>query len=385
MIVPTDRAAGPVRSGSSAVGDGVVTTLAGVMAPTGRGSSSRAARRSAPPRWAAFLAVCGVGLSACTASTSSGEPSPTAGPPAWSSASAPAAPTSAEADGSFAVHAVDLAADAPDEASGLLTLPGTAASGVPGRYLTVDDDDGPLELVAIDEAGAVVGRTRIAEVEAVNPEALALGPCPAGTCVYIGDIGFTQRRTIVVHRLPLDQVVADGTAAEPARATVPVESWRFRWPDDAQDAEGMLIEPDGSVLLVDKPSRKRQAEPTRLYRGPAGGGDLQVLTEFTLPAPTAPLRTLVTGNVVTDAAADDRRVLLLTYDQVIEYTDPAGDARSHLADFPSWPHRNLPLPPSAQAEGIAPTPDGCGYAVVSEAGPSGWDSPVGRLSITSCR
>lgn len=328
------------------------------------------------------MAVCAVGVSACTASTG-GDPSPMVTAPSSVGASA-ASPSSADTSGSFIVHAADLAADAPDEASGLLTLPGTNDTGVPGRYLTVDDDDGPLELVAVDQSGSVVGRTRVDGVDAVNPEALALGPCPAGTCVYVGDIGFTQRRTVVVHRFPLEQVASNGTSGEPARSTVAVESWRFRWPDDAQDAEGMLIEPDGSVLLVDKPSRKRQAEPTRLYRGPAGGGDLQMLTEFTLPAPTAPLRTLVTGNVVTDAAADDRRVLLLTYDQVIEYTDPAGDARSHLADFPSWPQRNLPLPPSAQAEGVAPTPDGCGYAVVSEAGPSGWNSPVGRLSISTC-
>lgn len=329
-------------------------------------------------------------LSACFSALDkdgAGPSSPATAAPSASAAASPSPTASTPPAGPFTVHAVDLAADAPDEASGLITLPGTAAAGVPGRYLTVDDDDGPLELVALDDSGAVVGRTRVDGpdgVTAVNPEALALGPCPQGTCVYVGDIGFTRRSTVTVHRLPLDGVAAGGTAAAPAQATVTAESWQFRWPDGAQDAEGMMVEPDGSVLIIDKPSRKGRSEPTRLYRGPAGGGDLTVLTDMTVPEPTVPLRTLVTGNVVTDATADDRRVLLLTYDQVIEYTDPAGDARAHLADFPSWPHRNLPLPASAQAEGIAATPDGCGYAVVSEAGPSGWNAPVGRLSISSC-
>lgn len=290
--------------------------------------------------------------------------------------------TGSERD-SFSVTAADLADGAPDEASGLLTLPGTAASGVPGRYLTVDDDDGPLELVAIDQSGAVVGRTRVDDVDAVNPEALALGPCPDGICVFVGDIGFTHRRTVTVHRLPLNAVAAEGTADQPAAATVTAESWDYRWPDDPPDAEGMLVEPDGSVLIVEKVRHERESRPARLFRGPAGGGDLTAIAEFALPAPTVPMRTLMTGNVVTDATSDDSRVLLLTYDQVIEYRDPQGRAREHLADFPTWPHRNLPLPPSAQAEGVASTPDGCGYAVISEAGPGGWSS-VGRLSISSC-
>lgn len=282
----------------------------------------------------------------------------------------------------FTVTAADLADGAPDEASGLLTLPGTAASGVPGRYLTVDDD-GPLELVALDQAGAVVGRTRVDGVDAVNPEALALGPCPDGACVYVGDIGFTQRRTVTVHRLPLSTVAADGTGEQPAAATASTESWNYRWPDDPLDAEGMLVQPDGSVLIVEKSRNDRESRPARLFHGPAGGGDLTAVAEFTVPPPTVPMRTLLTGNVVTDATADDERVLLLTYDQVIEYRDPQGRAREHLVDFPTWPSRNLPLPPSEQAEGISATPDGCGYAVISEAGPGGWRT-AGRLSVSSC-
>lgn len=380
-------------------GGPVVATVAAVTVTRGQ----RAIRRDRViARWAAGWAV--VVLLAAGACSSTGDqtptaasptavtpdaPDPSAGGPGTSAAAPSTTATTATTatvapEPSFTVRAVDLSADAPDEASGLLTLPGTAASGVPGRYLVVDDDDGPLDLVTVDDSGAVVGRTRVADVRAVNLEALALGPCPAGTCVYVGDIGFTQRRTVTVHRLPLDQVAADGTADRPAESTVTAQSWDFRWPDGPRDAEGLLVEPDGSVLIVEKGRAADRDRPAQLYRGTAGGGDLTPLATFTVPEPSTPMRTLVTGNVVTDVAADDRRVLLLTYDQVVEYVDPAGTARSHLSDFPTWPHRNLPLPASAQAEGVAPLPDGCGYAVVSEAGPSGFGSPVGRLSISGC-
>ena len=186
-----------------------------------------------------------------------------------------------------------------------------------------------------------------------------------------------------MHRLPLAAVAMGGTVDQPADATVAAQSWDYRWPDEPVDAEAMLVESDGSVLIVEKTRNDRQSRPARLFRGPAGGGDLTAIAEFTVPPPTVPMRTLLTGNVVTDATADDDRVLLLTYDQVIEYRDPQGRAREHLADFPSWPSRNLPLPPSEQAEGISATPDGCGYAVISEAGPGGWRT-VGRLSISTC-
>ena len=73
-------------------------------------------------------------------------------------------------------------------------------------------------------------------------------------------------------------------------------------------------------------------------------------------------------------------MLLLTYDEVQQYTAP--DPAAPLIDFPDWPHRRLPLDSQPQAEGITATDDGCGYAVASEAGPGGSN---GSLTVVSCR
>jgi hypothetical protein len=107
---------------------------------------------------------------------------------------------------------------------------------------------------------------------------------------------------------------------------------------------------------------------------------LDLVGTFTPPAPAVPEQSLLTGTVVTDAAYDGDRVLLLTYDQVIQYTAPAPGADP--TGFPHWPHRSLPMPAVPQAEGITSLPDRCGYAVMSEAGP--FKGP-GRLAVMPCR
>jgi hypothetical protein len=157
---------------------------------------------------------------------------------------------------------------------------------------------------------------------------------------------------------------------------VPSDEWRYTFPDKPQNAEAMLVDPAGALLIVTKP---RNNEPHRIYRAEPGGGELVLVREFRPPAPQVPMRTLFTGNVVTDAASAPGRVLVLTHDEVQEYVAPSPDA--DIADFPDWSHTGLPLPALPQAEGITANADGCGYTVASEAGPAG---KAGALGIMRC-
>ena len=72
-------------------------------------------------------------------------------------------------------------------------------------------------------------------------------------------------------------------------------------------------------------------------------------------------------------------MLLLTYDQLLQYRAPAENA--DLASFPDWPAVDLTMPSLMQAEGVTGTVDGCGYAVASEAGPAGRN---GTLAVATC-
>lgn len=143
----------------------------------------------------------------------------------------------------------------------------------------------------------------------------------------------------------------------------------YTYPDGPHNAEAMMIDADGSLLIITKsaPNEVGVVPPHRIYRGRAGGGTLVYLSSCTPPKPTRPAQSLFTGTVVTDAAHSNGRVLILTYDEVIEYLVPKTGAL--LADFAQWPHRELPDPPMIQTEGITDQNTGCGYEVNSEGGP----------------
>jgi hypothetical protein len=266
-----------------------------------------------------------------------------------------------------------------DEASGI-----AASMSMPGDYFLIDDGTGTGQVVAVGSDGAVVARIDVDGMSASNAEALASGSCgqtplpddsTPGNCLYVGDIGDNSagRDDIAIFRFaepdltspPSDPVAAD-------------DEWRYTYPDGPQNAEAMLATPDGSLLVVTKPPAKGGL-PHRMYRAEPGGGELIFVREFQPPPAQVPLRTLFTGNVVTDLASSPGRVLLLTYDEVQEFTAP--DPAADLSTFPDWPHRRVPAPALAQAEGITSALDGCGYTLASEAGPGGRN---GSLGIVSC-
>jgi hypothetical protein len=290
-----------------------------------------------------------------------------------SEAGAPEAPTA------FTETVVPLAPGTSDEASGI-----AASSTLPGAYFLVDDGTGTDQLVAVDSGGLVIARIGVDGMSARNAEALAAGSCGTTplpvpdssanpTCLYIGDIGdnAARRDSITIYR------IAEPDLTMPPTEPVPADEWTYSYPDEPQNAESLMVDGNGSLLIVTKPS---DGQPHHIYRAEPGGGVLSFVREFRPPAPQIPMKTLFTGNVVTDATSAPGRVLLLTYDEVQQFTAP--DPAADIANFPDWPRTRLRLPALPQAEGITAAADGCGYTVASEAGPGG---KAGALGIVRCR
>lgn len=369
---------------------------------------SRKSGRYPSGRVVAGLAMASVLLTGCTSAgsdlnpTSGKEPAATANAPTigGSSPSVSSSPgTSTTATGSATTSAggtttaggtpsgpvpliesvVMLAPGTADEASGI-----AASNTVPDAYFLVDDGTGTEQLVAVAGDGQVIARIDVDGMSADNAEALASGTCgstPLPTpdssagreCLYIGDIGDNseQRDSITIYR------IAEPDLTSPPSDPVPADEWTYTYPDQPQNAEAMLVDTSGSLLIVTKPS---DGKPHHIYRGDPGGGELTFVREFRPPEPAIPMKTLFTGNVVTDAAAAPGRVLLLTYDEVQMFVAP--DPAAEIADFPDWPHTRMPLPALPQAEGITAVPNGCGYTVASEAGPAG---KAGELGIVRCQ
>ena len=136
------------------------------------------------------------------------------------------------------------------------------ASGVavsrrtPGR-LWAHNDSGEPVLVALDARGSVTARVRLSGVKIEDWEAVAVGACPGGSCIYIGDIGDNEaeRKRVTVYRV-----------SEPAgeESVVVKEMFHATYPDGAHDAEALLVTPDGGLFIV----TKGETDPVGLYRFP---------------------------------------------------------------------------------------------------------------------
>lgn len=239
------------------------------------------------------------------------------------------------------------------EASGLVS-----GRRDPSVLWIVDDGPGTASLLAVDRAGTTLGVVEMAGVEGIDTEDLAIGSCgpqdPA-PCLYVGDVGdnVAGRATVQVHRFP--EPAPDAGRIEVTTATVTL-------PAAPTDVEGLVVTDDGiPVLLTKEEGRTRLLAPAAFADGP-----LVELAELELPVPERPLLTGFVGLTVTaaDLAPSGSRLLLRTYDSVVELTAPPGDR--DLAGVAGWTAIELPAPFEGQGEAVAYLPDGRGYATVSE-------------------
>jgi hypothetical protein len=125
----------------------------------------------------------------------------------------------------------------------------------PNLLWSMNDSDDPT-VVAVSTTGEVKGQVRIAGAAVRDWEALSVGPCPGGSCLYVGDIGDdgAKRMRVTIYRVA--EPKADDTVTAQADAFV------FAYPDKAHDAESLLVTSDQSLFIITK------GHPTVLYRAP---------------------------------------------------------------------------------------------------------------------
>ncbi len=142
--------------------------------------------------------------------------------------------------------------------SGVSEASGLALSRrVPGRLWTINDSGQP-QIAALDDRGAVTAQVRVAGAAVEDWEAIAVGPCGTGSCVYIGDIGDNEasRKRITVYRVPEPEGASTSAAVS--------EVFHGTYPDGAHDAETLLVA-DGRVYVV----TKGETGPIAVYRFPS--------------------------------------------------------------------------------------------------------------------
>lgn len=236
----------------------------------------------------------------------------------------------------------------------------------PGVLWTHNDAGGDPELFAVDAAGRLLGRVRVPGSTNFDWEDLALGPCPTGECLYIGDIGDNDatRAEIVLYR-----------SAEPDRAAGAselAERFPMSYPDGPRDAEALFMLPSGEVFVISKGGDG----PIVVYRYPPPlrpGETVMLAPVVELSRGEVPRRNQVTG---ADATPDGEWVAIRTYSSLLLYR-----TRDLLAGRDLSPI-NVDLIPlgEPQGEAVALNADGT-VALTSEGARR---NASGTLAILSC-
>ncbi len=235
----------------------------------------------------------------------------------------------------------------------------------PGVIWTHNDSGDSARLFALDTAGAILGELRVTGATAVDWEDIAIGPCAAGSCIYVGDFGDNgmARTNDALYRIPEPKLEPKPFAAR----SVAAEKIPFTYPDGRWNAEALLVHPTtGEIVIVTK-----GASPG-VYRfpSPLTAGAAVVLKRVSTPAG---LDGVVTGG---DVSPCGDRALLRTYSSLFEYrlttlADGLGDG---LAKLPV----KVPVGKEGQGEAVTYRADGRGYFTASE----GSSVP---LYATSCK
>jgi hypothetical protein len=197
----------------------------------------------------------------------------------------------------------------------------TESSGVirsrllPRVLYTINDSGNDPVVFAIDSSGRPLGRWLVPGTRNRDWEAVSIGACPAGSCLFIGDIGDNaeHRPSVTIYRLrePARFERFRG-AADPT--PIGLDSLLLQYPDGPHDTEAMWVDESGAVLLV----TKGRTGGVKLFRVAATGFGTGQPVQATLLQylPIAADQRL--GRWVTDAARapDGQRIAIRTYTEI---------------------------------------------------------------------
>jgi len=251
--------------------------------------------------------------------------------------------------------------DALDEVSGVVESRRT-----PGVLFLHNDSGDSARFFALGADGRKVGEYHLRGATAIDWEDMALGPCPAGRCVYFGDIGDndTARAEGTIYRVT-EPAPADGADVDVAWDALP-----FRYPDGMHNAETLLAHPStGDLYVITKVETGRSG--VYVLRAPHAPGTTRTAERvawLNLPADGGQL---VTGG---DLHPCGDRLLVRTYVRLYEYERPVG--APFEAMFEAVP-RVVGYLPERQGEAVGWRADGRGYVTVSE-------GPRARILAFTC-
>ncbi len=239
-------------------------------------------------------------------------------------------------------------------APGITESSGLAVSEDFGGVLwTHNDSGGGAVIFALSEEGTSRGVVELFGAEAVDWEALSLGPCGDSRCLWAGDIGDNEahRSSVTVWRTSEPEPPGEGRTV-----SVEPEARVLAYPDGPRDAEALAVDPlTSDVVIVEK---VLSAEP-RVYRLDAGVWEAADDGVFELePIGSVGLGgDWLTGVMVTgaDFSPGGQELFLRTYLAGFQL-EVVRDAEGRVTGF--GPSSLAPVFTEGQCESVAYGPDG---------------------------
>ncbi|WP_233582546.1 cell wall anchor protein [Corallococcus sp. CA053C] len=242
---------------------------------------------------------------------------------------------------------------------------GLAASRVVPGVLYVHNED-TTAIVAISTLNAAtVGVFNVGNVTPADWEDVATGPCPAGSCIFMGDIGRnsanfpTPPNSFAVYRIPEPDLAGGQTTG-----SLTAEAFPFVYPDTAKDAEALMVHPvTGDIYVITKSATgasKVYKFPTPL---PTPGTMSTLVFVANLQLPVDPLDDNFARATAAAIHPCAERFILRTYRTVYEFRAAPGAAFETA--FAATP---VPLTDTVEGQGEAIEYDanGSGYFTMSE-------------------
>jgi hypothetical protein len=242
-------------------------------------------------------------------------------------------------------------------ASNLSNLSGMAVSSRNPGVLYVHNDMTRQEVFALSESGALLATYGWTGVTVADMEDMAVARCPAGSCIYLADIGgnLAARTTFAILRMP-EPTVAAGQA--PVTASVTVERLTFSYADGMHNAESLLVDPASDALYI---ITKVDSGPSAVYRLTGAFGQTGAVAQKVadLPVPKTSDRPATSASAHPCGAG----FLLRTSNTLYEFRIAPG-ARFESAF--QVPPVTVPVASETQGEAVAYRADGRGYFTTGE-------------------
>ncbi len=135
---------------------------------------------------------------------------------------------------------------------------GLAASRINPDVQYVHSESNIQGMVAVSTRNAqVLGRYDVAIPRQWDWEDIATGPCPAGSCVYAGDIGRVNGKPNPPSTFSVYRVAEPNLAAGKTSGRLTGDLFRFRYPDGAHNAEALMVHPvTGKIYVITKDANR---------------------------------------------------------------------------------------------------------------------------------